>query len=147
MTCPREPEDLLNHGQGDHLLARYGFQSARPPEQLWNFVEARVLRKKEQKDGTRFLRKQDVGTSQEKKSGDEDEGCPGHFLMRITRPVAEGQEVFQTYGDKTNPTLFVDYGFCLQQDPSKRTANQEAPQKVAPLPFTSPRLKGLGLGV
>ncbi|CAE7402734.1 unnamed protein product [Symbiodinium natans] len=75
--------DLLNHGQGDHLLARYGFQSAR----------------------------------------DEDEGCPGHFLMRITRPVAEGQEVFQTYGDKTNPTLFVDYGFCLQQGRSITSVN------------------------
>ncbi|CAE7860892.1 unnamed protein product [Symbiodinium sp. KB8] len=35
--------------------------------------------------------------------------------MRITKPVADGREVFQTYGEKNMPTLFVDYGFCFQQ--------------------------------
>ncbi|OLQ11569.1 hypothetical protein AK812_SmicGene4584 [Symbiodinium microadriaticum] len=64
--------DLLNHGQGEELSARYAFQPG--------------------------------------SSADD-----GYVLMRITKPVADGREVFQTYGEKNMPTLFVDYGFCFQQ--------------------------------
>lgn len=47
--------DLLNHGQGEELSARYAFQPG--------------------------------------SSADD-----GYVLMRITKPVADGREVFQTYG-------------------------------------------------
>merc|ERR1719473_1404760 len=43
----------------------------------------------------------------------------GDFEVFTTKKIAKGEEIFETYGNKDNETIYKQYGFVLDENPNK----------------------------
>lgn len=49
------------------------------------------------------------------------EDARGGFVITALRPIAKGEQVFDSYGSKCNHRFFVNYGFALLDNPDNET--------------------------